>query len=307
MVRFQACFLGRFGIQRDGQSLERLVPPKSQELLSYLVLNRKQSHSRDALAELLWEDQPADRSRKYLRQALWRLQSSLAADGGAETAPLLVDAGWIQFAPAAECWLDVEEFERVHMRVSRLAARDLSREDFRQIRRAVELYHGNFLEGCYQDWCLIERERYQRMYIMMLDKLVQYCEVHQAFDAGLAYTAEILRFDRAYERAHRQTMRLYQNAGDRSQALRQYDRCVDALREELGVAPSERTTQLYEQIRSDHFETPGFINSAEGSADGAGLQGMLDQLHSYAEILDQMRDQVHRDIVSIESRLTTQR
>jgi DNA-binding SARP family transcriptional activator len=303
MVTFQACFLGRFAIQRDGQSLERLVPPKSQELLAYLLLYRGQSHSREALAELLWEDQPRDRSRKYLRQALWRLQAALSAR---ETisAPLTVDATWIQFDPSADCWLDVSEFEQAYNRVNGLKARDLSRDDFGLIGRAVELYHGNFLEGCYQDWCLIERERYQRMYIMMLDKLVQYCEVHEEFDRGLAYAGEILHFDRAYERAHRQMMRLYQRSGDRTQALRQYERCVAALREELGVAPSERTTHLFEQIRSDRFKPPAFIGELEAAGDRLRLSGMLDQLHSYAEILDQMRDQVHRDIVSIENRLS---
>ena len=33
--------------------------------------------------------------------------------------------------------------------------------------------------------------------------------------------------------------------------MRQYEACVAALREELDVAPSERTTTLYEQIRLD--------------------------------------------------------
>jgi DNA-binding SARP family transcriptional activator len=306
MATFQACFLGRFAIQKDGQSLERLVPAKSQELLAYLLLYRQQPHSREALAELLWEDQARERSRKHLRQALWRLQAALS-EPVTGSAPLTVDAAWIRFDPDADCWLDVEEFERIYERVNGLKARELSQDDFALTRRAVELYQGNFLEGCYQDWCLIERERYQRMYIMMLDKLVQYCEVHQEFDRGLAYAGEILRFDRAYERAHRQMMRLYHRSGDRTQALRQYERCLTALREELGVAPSERTTELYEQIRSDQFRAPAFVGAADAGGDRAGLEGMLDRLQSYVGILDEMRDQVSRDIDSLQDRLSTHR
>jgi DNA-binding SARP family transcriptional activator len=306
MVEFYACFLGKFGIQRNGQSLEGLVTPKAQELLSYLVLDRRQPHSRDALSELLWDNHSPEKSRKYLRQALWRVQSALTGGERQGTSPLVVDSGWIRFDPAVEIWVDVEEFERVYHRVSGLGARELAPADFDLIQRTVALYQGNFLEGWYQDWCLVERERYQRIYIMMLDKLVQYCEVHENFDSGLAYGSEILRSDRAYERAHRQMMRLYLLSGDRTQALRQFERCQDALREELGVAPSERTTELHEQIRTDTYRPPAFRGKGEAEPDSAGLKGMLNRLEAYAEILDNMRAQVRRDIVAIEDRLGTQ-
>jgi DNA-binding SARP family transcriptional activator len=303
MFTFLASFLGRFSVQREGESIEGLVAPKAQELFSYLILNRRQPHSREALSELLWENNPPERSRKNLRQALWRLQSALLTPAGEGSSPLMVDSRWIQFDPDVECWVDVEEFEQVYDRVNGLRARELTREDFGLIQGTVSLHKGSFLEGWYQDWCMIERERYQRMYIMMLDKLVQYCEVHEDFDAGLAYGNEILRLDRAYERAHRQVMRLYQLSGDRTQALRQYERCLEALREELGVTPSERTTQLYESIRADKYQPPAFVGRAELEPDRAGLKGMLNSLESYAEILDDMRAQVHRDILAIEDRL----
>ena len=96
------------------------------------------------------------------------------------------------------------------------------------------------------------------MNLMLLDKLVQYCEIHQKYDAGLAYGWQILRHDHAYERAHRQLMRLYALSGDRTQALHQYQRCVNALQVELGVEPSARTRQLYDQIQADTFVAPLF-------------------------------------------------
>ena len=34
------------------------------------------------------------------------------------------------------------------------------------------LYRGDLLTGWYQDWCLIERERYQCMFVSLLDKLM---------------------------------------------------------------------------------------------------------------------------------------
>jgi DNA-binding SARP family transcriptional activator len=53
-------------------------------------------------------------------------------------------------------------------------------------------------------------------------------------------------------------MRAYYMAGDRTMALRQYERCAAALAEELGVAPSTQTLMLYEQRKTDSgVEEPG--------------------------------------------------
>ena len=73
------------------------------------------------------------------------------------------------------------------------------------------------------------------------------------YEEGLAYGARTLRFDGARERTHRRMMRLYYLAGDRTDALRQYDRCVAALRRELGVSPSAHTVALYNQIRRERL------------------------------------------------------
>lgn len=49
---------------------------------------------------------------------------------------------------------------------------------------AVYFCQGDLLEGCYQGWCLYERERFRNMYLTMLDKLIVYCEAHHKYEAG---------------------------------------------------------------------------------------------------------------------------
>ena len=55
------------------------------------------------------------------------------------------------------------------------------------------------------------------------------------YEAGQNYGSIILGFDRARESTHRHLMQLYYLAGDRTGALRQYERCARALDAELGV------------------------------------------------------------------------
>jgi DNA-binding SARP family transcriptional activator len=49
-------------------------------------------------------------------------------------------------------------------------------------------------------------------------------------------------------------MRLHYLNGDRTAALRQFERCRHALRTELGIEPAAPITLLYEQIRADRLE-----------------------------------------------------
>jgi hypothetical protein len=57
-----------------------------------------------------------------------------------------------------------------------------------------------------------------------------------------------VRLDPCREGAYRQLMRAYVAAGDRGLALRAFDRCRRALRDELGVDPSPDTLALYGQL-----------------------------------------------------------
>lgn len=57
-----------------------------------------------------------------------------------------------------------------------------------------------------------------------------------------------VRLDPCREGAYRQLMRAYAAAGDRGLALRAFDRCRRALRDELGVDPSPDTLALHGQL-----------------------------------------------------------
>ena len=77
MATLTVRLFGRLTVERDGNVVSGLHAGKLQELLCYLLLNRKGVHSREALASLFWGDCDTARSKKNLRQALWQLQSAL--------------------------------------------------------------------------------------------------------------------------------------------------------------------------------------------------------------------------------------
>src|SRR5215213_9083158 len=247
---------GKFCVQRQEKAVIGIEAGKLQELFSYLLIFQSSPHPRESLATLLWGDSSTAQSKKYLRQALWQLQSALAPQGKSRSrfSVLSVEPDSVSLNPMAEVWLDVAKFEQAFSVVREVTGQHLEPAMAQTLEDAVQLYRGDLLEGWYQDWCLCERERLQSHYLIMLDKLLSYCEASRKFETGLGYGLRVLRYDRARESTHRRLMRLYYLAGDRTAALRQYEHCADALNEELGVKPAKRTVALYEQIRADQFE-----------------------------------------------------
>jgi DNA-binding SARP family transcriptional activator len=222
------------------------------ELLCYLLLYRDRPHCREMLAAVFWGNAPTAQSKKYLRQALWQLQTALDSHGSNDHEPLLmVDSVWVRLNPQTSYWLDVAHFEAAFAQVQRISAQELTLEHMQSLQAAAQLYKGDLLEGWHDDWCIFERERLQSMYLAMLDKLISYSEIQQDFASGLLYGVQVLRYDRARESTHRRLMRLYYLTGDRTGALRQYQACVAALRHELDVEPAESTRRLYQHICAD--------------------------------------------------------
>ena len=70
-------------------------------------------------------------------------------------------------------------------------------------------------------------------------------------DGAIDAFRDLLAIDSAHEPAHRALMSLYARAGRRSDALRQFQACREALHRELGVEPGARTREVYEGLRKE--------------------------------------------------------
>jgi DNA-binding SARP family transcriptional activator len=303
--------LGKFRMQCGEQVLAGFPAPKAQELLGYLLLHRDRPLPREALAGELWCDHTTTQSRKNLRHCLWQLQAALDAHIASSHARLLVtEAEWIQVNPEADLWLDVAVLEQAFARVQSVPVQEMDAEGAVCLRDAVQLYQGDLLEGCYQDWCLYERERLQNMYLTMLDRLMGYDEAHHAYATALGYGARILSYDPVSERTHRRLMRLHYLAGNRTAAMRQYERCATALAEALDARPGKRTLALYEQICGDPSGQPTLAAAQSDpslAAPDAALGVVIDHLQQLQASLAQLQRQVQQAVHAAHMALSRRR
>jgi DNA-binding SARP family transcriptional activator len=215
-----------------------------------------------------------------------------------QTFLISIDKEHVQLNTDIEFSVDTEVFEQIHRELKtspntdeKLAAR---------LREAASLYRGIFLEGYWHDWCLFERERFQNMYLAMMDRLIEWCIAQRNFEDGLDYGERILRLDPAAERAHQQMMRLHHSSGNRTAALRQFERCVKHLKEELDVSPSASTLTILEQIRADGVDAvvAPQLSTNQMSLSLPQLSGRLRQFQTR---LAELQKQVQQEIEMVEN------
>ncbi len=293
---------GKFRMTRDDRTGEGLPTRRAEELLSYLLLHRRQAHPREVLATLLWEGASPVQSKKYLRHTLWQLQAAL--DGHAGTQPngraLVIDPGWVQFKEERHLWVDLLVFEEACARAQATNGAGLTDAEAECMKSAVDLYGGGLLQGWYHDWCQLERDRLQTQLFTLLDKLMDHAATHGRHDEAVGYAQQVLQRDRARELTHRVLMRLHYAAGDRTAALRQYERCVDTLQQELGVAPGRATAALYEAIRADRIG--GGVPTGSAAATGPGPD--LIALGQVRELLTTTQAQIAESLGAVERAMT---
>ena len=254
MTTLKAYLFGKFRLEHNGNTWKGVEGCKTQELFCYLLTYRTVSHSRDSLATLLWGETSTAQSKKYLRQALWKLRVACDQLQSADKRQGILSAkgDMVYINPSIDVWVDAETLETLHTCLR--SDVELNDELAEQLNNAVALYSASFLEGTYSDWCIYQRERLENIYLEILDRLSGYCETRARYRHGLEYCERILKLDRARETTHQQMMRMRYLEGDRTGAIHQFERCTRALKDELDVAPGRRTVALYEQICAEQVD-----------------------------------------------------
>ncbi len=266
---------------------------KEPALLAYLAAESDLPQRREALVELLWPERPEASARANLRHTLANLRRAIGDRVGAQARPhLLVDRETVQFSRASDVWVDIQEFERqlravheLHLLVepeacnSQCGTRALTLAQPPQLEACVSLYRGSFLEGfslpdsaAYEEWVLVMRERWQRRVMEVLQRLSAHWEQQGDYARALQHARRQVELEQWDEAAQRAVMRLLALSGQRSGALAQYEVCVRALAQQLGVEPSLETTALYRRIREERLDRePGSAYVTSTQPESAAL------------------------------------
>ena len=263
MSRLNFYLLGAPRLERDGQPVE-VDTRKAIALLAYLVVTGK-PHTRDTLAALLWPEYSQSNARAALRRTLSALRKALDPEA------LEIGRDLVALASPTGLSCDLWEFQRLVLSTSAHghAPHQVCAGCLEPLEEAVGLFQEHFMAGFglrdsteFDDWQFFQGEELRRGLESALEKLALGYLRRRDFEPAIAHAQRRLALDKLHEPSHRLLMEAYARAGRRNAALHQYQECARILEKELGVAPLEETSQLYQDIME--HKTPWESGPPEG-------------------------------------------
>jgi DNA-binding SARP family transcriptional activator len=224
--------LGQFDVQLDEEPVDLTSRPL-QLLLAYLMLNAGQTLPREKIAGVLWPESLESTARKNLRNYVWRLRKAIGEDY------LSADRNTVTFDATAAYRLDVETLEEA-----------AGADSTEALIEAVSAYRGELLPGHYDDWVQRERERLRAVFERRMQTLLDRLTAEARWSDLVTWSEHWLAFGQTPEPAYRSLMMGHAGLGDLAGTAKAYQRCEQALEEELRVAPSQETQALYRQLEA---------------------------------------------------------
>ena len=145
-----------------------------------------------------------------------------------------------------KCWVDA------------LAILEASADATADTSNLVQPYSERLLEDLdgitpsFDHWLAAERTRFEDRVRKILEaELDRLTEQNAKPEVRAAAARRLINFEPTHEGAVRSLMKAFAQMGDRAQAIREFERCRQALLSVLDLPPSKETTAVYEAIRID--------------------------------------------------------
>lgn len=227
---FRLALLGGFGLSAGSRTIE--VAASGQRLIAMLALHDRPT-ARLYVAGTLWPDYPTERSLADLRTTLWRLN---------QLGEPIIDATH-SCLRLGDIDVDVRRLaaftERLHAPAAGPDEIDLDSVGLSEL-------CGELLPDWYEEWLVDERERLRQIRLHALEKLSALLSDAGRHSDAIQAALAAIRLEPLRETAHRALIEAHLAEGNWSEARRQFRRCQQLFREELGIEPTASMRRLLE-------------------------------------------------------------
>lgn len=204
--------------------------------------------SREQLAALLWPESDETRARGALRRTLSVLTTGLGDDW------VQADRQSVTLRDDAD--VDLRRTDVLAMQVATHNHPGQACGDCRvSLDELVALHRGPFLDGFalrdaadFDVWRSEEVERRRRQFVQALERRSELEVLDGDLDAALESLRRWRDAEPLNEQVHGRLIRLHGQRGERLEAVHVYRECIAVLERELGVAPLDATTRLYQSV-----------------------------------------------------------
>ncbi|HEX7736060.1 MAG TPA: BTAD domain-containing putative transcriptional regulator [Ktedonobacteraceae bacterium] len=236
--------LGEPAIFINDAAITRWRTKRAMELF-FLLLNSDAPLRKGQIITALWAE-TTEHIDSALHSTIYRLRKLL----GEACIASRIGVYWLDLAATygQGVWYDVTTFQS-HAAQARRALEEKNDEEAQNAFLAmVDLYHGDYLQSFYSDWCSFQRDRLRLAYLDARQHLAHIAWRQEQFDESVLQWQHVLAVDDCLEEAHYGLMRCYLRQGKRGLAWRQYQRCAERLESELGAKPGPAIQNLLQHL-----------------------------------------------------------
>lgn len=233
--------LGTFEVTRGARTLGKGWRKKSKEILAYLIAH-SDGASKDQIVDAIWPEAGPDAEAAFLRRVSElrqyvrsRTDSNVFVERNGETYRLEQGAWFI----------DAKEMESCIREATHCPDPDRAEE---MLRRAIEMYRGEFCADCYYSWLEPVRERYRVLFLRGLALLADCLEAKGEHEEALTVVDRAITIDPLSEDLWRRAMKIEMARGRRAVALRRYHQLEAILEREIEVDPDPQTQALAQSL-----------------------------------------------------------
>jgi predicted ATPase/DNA-binding SARP family transcriptional activator/DNA-binding CsgD family transcriptional regulator len=243
--------LGDFRVSVGSRTIEDNAwrRKKAAALVKLLALAQGHRLHRERIMAVLWPDLNGKPAANNLHGVLHFARGVLEASPANNNASryLALRGDLLELCPDGPLWVDVEAFEAAATTARR------SREHA-AYRAAIELYTGELLpEDPYEAWTEEKREWLRGLHLALLLELAGLHEEREEYRPAIEALWRVATEEPTNEEVHVGLMRLHALCGRRREALLQYERLREALREGLDEEPGSASRRLQEEIQAGKF------------------------------------------------------
>lgn len=237
------CALGGFRVEVDGEMQEKGWRSPALEILAALIAYPK-GLSRDKLVSMVWPDSEFSDVERLFYTSVSQIRSNLRR---ADETTKIIESSRVEDAyrlDLNQVWVDVAAF-REH-----LLAAQASSDAETHLRRALDLYQGDFLGEKYYPWAEQVREQLRDMFDDALATLSGLLEKRADFVSALQLIDRALEHNPLSEDLCERAMNLEARLGRRQGIIDRFQRLKTALAGELEIEPSEQIQDLFNSLVS---------------------------------------------------------
>ncbi len=232
--------LGRMQVRVNGKVISNaLWQTQNARDLFFLLFIHPEGLTKESIGLIFWPEASPDDVRFRFKNTVYRVRKATGKD------TILLQDDYYRFNTELDYEYDVENFSKA---IEQAELTDDPEAKVNYLNLAVNIYKGAYLPELEDTWVIPEREHLHQVYQDATLQLAEIYSQQKKYQQALDVCMRILSEDPGLEEAYRISMRVHASMGNTAMVARQFERCVQYLADEIGVAPSPQTQKLYQSL-----------------------------------------------------------